>query len=172
MGSGRASPWATVPSRSTCRPGFPASTQNAGLAEQILNDLSGSVASYRHSYQVNDPSRGYDTALEAARDRLKYQQDDWAAFFKDDWNVTQNLTLNYGVRWDVYGVPYEAKGLATTPKGYNIFGISGSGSLTEIIAVGKNSPNPDLQVHPKDWNNFAPSFGFQLPGALGEPDDR
>ncbi len=132
--------------------GIPGIDQNAGLAEQILNDLSGSVASYRHSYQVNDPSRGYDTALEAARDRLKYQQ--------DDWNVTQNLTLNYGVRWDVYGVPYEAKGLATTPKGYNIFGISGSGSLTEIIAVGKNSPNPDLQVHPKDWNNFAPSFGF------------
>lgn len=135
--------------------------QNAGLAEQILNDLSGSVASYGHTYVVNDPARGFDTALEAARSRLKYHQDDWAAFFKDDWNVTRNLTLNYGVRWDVYGVPYEAKGLATYPKDFNILGISGpSGTLTQIIAVGKNSPNPDISVHPKDWNNIAPSFGF------------
>jgi hypothetical protein len=139
---------------------IPGIDQNAGLAEDILNDLSGSVASYSHTYVVNDPSRGFDTALDAARSRLTYHQDDWAAYFKDDWSVTQNLTLNYGVRWDVYGVPYEAKGLATYPEDYNIFGVSGSGDLTRIISVGRNSPNPDLQVHPKDWNNFAPSIGF------------
>ncbi|HLH31046.1 MAG TPA: hypothetical protein VKY31_07570, partial [Terriglobia bacterium] len=26
--------------------------------------------------------------------------------------------------------------------------------------VGKDSPNPSKLVHPNDWNNFAPSFGF------------
>ncbi len=139
---------------------IPGIDQNAGLAEDLLNDLSGSVASYGHNYLVNDPSRGFDTALDAARSRLVYPQDDWGAYFKDDWNVTPNLTLNYGVRWDVYGVPYEGKGLATYPKDYNILGISGSGSLTQIISVGRNSPNPNIQVYPKDWNNFAPSFGF------------
>ena len=31
--------------------------------------------------------------------------------------------------------------------------------------VGKNSPNPDLQVHKDDWNNFGPAVGlsWQLP---------
>jgi hypothetical protein len=134
--------------------------ENAGLAENILNDLAGSVDSYGHDYLVNDPSKGFDTILDTPKQNLNYHQDDWAAFFKDDWNITQNLTINLGVRWDVYGVPYEAKGLNTTAKDFNFGGISGNGSLTQIIPVGKNSVNPDINIYSKDWNNFAPSLGF------------
>ena len=128
-------------------------------AEDLLNDLTGTIDSQTQTYIVNDPARGFDDILVSNKREQNYHQDDWAAFFKDDWNVTQNLTLNYGVRWDVYGVPYEAQGINTVAKDYNIQGI-GSGSLTEIITVGKNSLNPNLQLYDRDWNNFAPSFGF------------
>ncbi len=136
--------------------------QNAGLAEQILNDLSGSVGGQAQSYIVNDPSRGFDDILVTNKQQLNFHQDDWAVFFKDDWNVSQNLTLNYGVRWDVYGLPYEAKGLNTMPdnKDFIYGGANNPNNLVSIIAVGRNSPNPDRNLYNKDWNNVAPSFGF------------
>ena len=137
--------------------------QNGGLAESLLNDLSGSVHSQGQAYIVNDPSRGFDDILVTNKQQLNFHQDDWAAFFKDDWNVTQNLTLNYGVRWDVYGVPYEAKGLNTMPSDKDLLiygGANNPNNLVDIIAVGKNSPNPDRNLYEKDWNNVAPSFGF------------
>jgi hypothetical protein len=140
---------------------IPGLDQNAGLAESILNDLAGSVQGWDHAYVVNDPSVGFEDFSTTPKKSVNYHQNDWAAFFKDDWNVTQNLTLNYGARWDVYGIPYEAKGLATAAKDGNFAGISGpAGALTEIIAVGRNSPNPNLNLIEKDWNNVAPSLGF------------
>ena len=143
---------------------FPNLHQNdAGLAESLLNDLSGSISGQNQTYIVNDPSRGFDDILVTNKQQLNFHQDDWAAFFKDDWNITQNLTINYGVRWDVYGVPYEAKGLNTAPSDVDLLiggGANNPNSLIEIITVGKNSLNPDRNLYPKDWNNVAPSFGF------------
>ena len=137
--------------------------QNGGLAESLLNNLSGSVSGQVQTYIVNDPSRGFDDILVTNKQQLNFHQDDWAAFFKDDWNVTQNLTLNYGVRWDVYGVPYEAKGLNTAPSDKELLiggGANNPNNLVQIITVGKNSLNPDRNLYDKDWNNVAPSFGF------------
>jgi hypothetical protein len=63
------------------------------------------------------------------------------------------LTINLGLRWDYYGVPWEKNGLTTglTGGGMALFGMSGRGfdgwmkpgqrsDLSEIIYVGPNSP--------------------------------
>ena len=134
---------------------------DADLAENILNDLAGSVDNVFQRYGVSEAGQGFVDLLVSNRLNTNSHQDDWSAFIKDDWNATQNLTLNWGIRWDVYGVPYEGKGLLTLPKDGNYLGISGpSGQLTELMPVGKNSPNPGLGAYPKDWNNFGPSLGF------------
>ena len=99
-------------------------------------------------------------------------------YFKDDWKIRNNLTLNLGLRWDFFGVPYESHGLMAAAAGgpSAIWGISGSGfsdwmkpglrgTNTVSAYVGKNSPKSGTPWYEDDYNNFGPAIGFawQLP---------
>jgi hypothetical protein len=145
----------------------------------LATDLSGTVANISQAFSLKpDPKNitwlDYPNYYKKYRD---FHQNEFMTFFKDDWKVTNNLTLNLGVRWEWFGVPYEGHGLMARPKGGNVFGLSGSsfadwykpgvrGTLTEYEFVGKYSPNPDVPLFNNDWNNFAPAVGFSwsLPG--------
>ena len=132
-------------------------------AEQILNDLAGSIHQMTQGFIQNKAAQTtWDDWNTEARRFRKFSQNDWAMFFKDSWNVTSNLTLNIGARYDKYGVFYEANGLLPRVKGgeKQIFAYQTNGSLTEVELVGKGSPNPNTLFQPNDWNNLAPSIGF------------
>ena len=107
--------------------------------------------------------------------RIKdFHQNEWGVFFKDDWKFRNDLTINVGLRYDYYGVPYEQNGLNAVPVGGSagLFGISGSsvadlwqpgriaGKPTDLQLAGKNSPNPDALFYNNDWDNFAPAVGI------------
>jgi hypothetical protein len=139
----------------------------------LLTDLSGSVANISQAFSLKpDPKSiawlDYPVYYKKFRD---YHQNEFMTFFKDDWKVTNNLTLNLGARWEWYGVPWESHGMMARPTGGNLFGLSGSsfadwykpgirGTLTTTEFVGKNSPNPDVPIYNNDWNNFGPAVGF------------
>ncbi|HLH33009.1 MAG TPA: TonB-dependent receptor, partial [Terriglobia bacterium] len=135
--------------------------QNQTVAQNVLLDLSGSVDSIHEGFSIsgskNPTFLDYRDEKEKRRD---YHQRDWTAFVKDDWKIRPDLTLNIGVRYEFFGVPWEANGLMAAPVGGNpgLYGIS-AGSLTNVQFVGKNSPNPNLKVHKDDWNNFGPAVG-------------
>ena len=144
--------------------GLSALTSNNGTtARNILYNLSGSIDNIKEGFDLRSSQKpvflGY-------ADGVKLKERDWhanevTAFFKDAWKVTSNLTLNLGVKWEWYGVPYEARGLA----GRVVNGIQGlcgiaCGALTTVELVGKNSPQPDKKLYNDDWNNFGPSIGF------------
>ena len=75
-----------------------------------------------------------------------------AAFFQDDWKVSRNLTLNLGIRYEVFGTWDDKQNTLRNM----VFG-PGSNEL-ERIASGK----VDLvqQFYPTDKNNFNPRLGF------------
>ncbi len=97
----------------------------------------------------NDPVAG---ELIQVRD---LQQHEINLFFKDDWKVTQKLTLNLGFRWDYYGVPYDKNGMTMTIVNGSDASSGGPGWFPELARsgergqdvqfqfVGPNSPNPD-----------------------------
>ncbi len=73
----------------------------------------------------------------------------YSGFFMDDWKVSQKLTLNLGVRYDLVTPPVEAKDRQLAfdlQKGQLLFAKAGSYRDRAFTDV--------------DKNNFAPRFGF------------
>ncbi|HSW38639.1 MAG TPA: TonB-dependent receptor, partial [Acidobacteriota bacterium] len=145
--------------------------------------LSGSAAHIRQWRYINrqGDTSWNDPIAEPALVRNVVQKE-FSLFFKDDWKATADLTLNLGVRYDYFGVPYLKNGLTTglVGGGGSLFGLTDgfqnwfqpigrgtvpSGSLTALEWVGPGSPNPEKQLYPTDTNNFGPAVGFayQLP---------
>ncbi|HYU98989.1 MAG TPA: TonB-dependent receptor [Pyrinomonadaceae bacterium] len=74
-------------------------------------------------------------------------------FGQDDWKVNENLTLNLGLRWDLFTQPTER---FDSMSNYN----PANDTLTR---AGENAPNGRDLVN-SDWNNFGPSAGFAWAG--------
>jgi hypothetical protein len=106
----------------------------AGAGSTALEDFFAGDP-FKASVQVGDPKR---------------QLHDWAygLFVQDDWRVTKNLTLNYGLRYEFSTVPKEA---------HNRLGNFDSSSATGVIQVGINGVSRPFDSAPKD---FAPRVGF------------
>jgi Carboxypeptidase regulatory-like domain/TonB dependent receptor len=150
-------------------------SNNATNARSLSNYLSASLSNLTALYFLTDPNQ-----LSAWSDFRNQQllttkliQREFSAFVKDDYKLTKNLTLNLGVRWDYYGVPYVASGLTVAPVdgGDASFGISGRdftgwmnpgrrAAPTAFEFVGPGSPNSSKTVYPNDYNNFGPAVGF------------
>jgi hypothetical protein len=92
---------------------------------------------------------------------------DYNGFFQDDWKISDRLTVNMGLRYDLYGLPAEAQnrlvnflpdtaviGTAVTPsQPPNGFVQAAGGPLAAVPEVAKT-------LVPTDKNNFSPRIGF------------
>lgn len=92
---------------------------------------------------------------------------DWSGFVQDDWKIHPRLTVNFGLRYDLYGLPAEDQGrLVNFLPNQAVIGTPGSpapppngfvqaegGSLAGVPFVEKT-------LVPTDKNNFAPRIGF------------
>jgi hypothetical protein len=162
-----------VPIDSTTVAGLVGNNQNN--ARNLLVDLAGSVGEVRQGFNLSGSANPvFKDYLELYHKERDFHQNEWSAFFKDDWKVRPNLTLNLGLRYEYVGAVWEAKGLAARPVGgkAGLFGISGTGfadmyqparlngNLTTVEFVGKKSPQPGKQLWNTDWNNFGPAIGL------------
>ena len=152
----------------------------------MLDYFSGSVGGIRQYFYAASSQGGgrWNNLLNGENRQLNDMRNrEFAAFFKDDWRVTNDLTLNLGVRYEYYGAPWENNGLTVALVGgsNSLWGAYGgdagafmssnpgqyqnSGNLTRYQFIGPNTPNPDLSTWNRDSNNIAPHVGFswQLP---------
>ncbi len=152
---------------------------NLGLAQGLLYDLTGTVTA---ALMVNNSPGGANPKFLPGETRFReWHQNEYSGFFKDDFKVTPSLTVNLGIRYELYVRPYEGqgKGLAPIGGGGAVFGISGNtfatgsfhpglltGALTKIQNIGPGTPNPGVNLYETDRNNFAPAVGFawSMPG--------
>ena len=145
---------------------------NQTLATNLLTDLTGSVSSISEGFGV---ANGKNPQWIVYPSRAAFEQRDANGFIKDDFKVASNLTLNFGMRWDWVGIPWEKWGreLAPTTGFAGAFGISGtnfanamwtpganSGSSTQMQTVGPNSSNPGQQLYQNYYKAFEPAVGL------------
>jgi hypothetical protein len=152
-------------------------TANTDRMRDLLLFLNGSLGRIEMGRFINSPEqvgRTWNDPLKGELTQVRdFQQNEFNVFFKDDWKLTDRLTLNMGMRWDYFGVPWDKNGMALTIAGggANLFGRSGPGfenwlkpgergQDVEFLFVGPNSPNPDMRVYRRDLNNVGPAVGF------------
>jgi hypothetical protein len=146
--------------------------QNLTQAQNMLLDLSGSLASWQQAF--NSAGGKNPSYIPGEPDQRDWKQHEYSGFFKDDWKVTHSLTVNLGLRYEYYSPPFEANGKSVIPVGGSAgaFGISGTsyasafspgtmnGSLTQLELVGPRSPNIGTPVYKPDYTTFLPGAGF------------
>jgi hypothetical protein len=175
-GSGAGLNPATAFTNATNFPGLVSNNQT--MANSMLYFLAGSVGSAQQYYFIQSPNHNNQWLSYIDRNRKinEPHESEFALFFKDDWKIRPSLTLNLGVRYEYYGVPYEGQGLTPVPQGGGLalFGVSGRSfknwlnpnnpadltQVTNLEFVGPKTPNPGKTLFPNDWNNIGPAVGF------------
>jgi hypothetical protein len=145
---------------------------NLTEAQNMLGDLSGSLSNWIQEF--NSAGGKNPNYIPGQPDQRTWRQHEYSGFFKDDWKVSHNLTVNLGLRYEYYGPPFEAEGKAAIPVNGSagVFGISGTsyaqafqpgvlqGSLTQLELVGPGSGHPGTPTYNPDYTTFLPGAGL------------
>jgi len=103
--------------------------------------------------------------------RRNFKYNEYEIYVEDSWKARPDFTLTYGLRWQYYGVPYEANGFqAINDTDFsNLFNIR---QLNGLNGVSGPNAEPFLRYdlggkangargfYEPDLNNFAPRFSF------------
>lgn len=111
------------------------------------NDTGSALANFLLGYQP-----GFFTRGTPGTDALQSNKE-LAFYVQDDWKATPDLTLNLGLRYDLFAAPVERFDRIS-----NFDPASGN-----IVVAGDNSPNGRDLVN-NDKNNFGPRIGFAYSG--------
>jgi hypothetical protein len=94
------------------------------------------------------PSKGFSYIGDTVRHTY---ENGYGLYFQDSYRVKPRVTLNYGLRWDYYGVVAEKKNL------FSNF-VESSATVGQLVQVGV--PGGLSKLYNPDYKNFAPRASF------------
>ncbi len=131
---------------------------NAGdraIAYNLLALQAGILSRYDLTFNVRDRQSGF---LPNEPEVRNFTNDNYAVYFQDKWKVNRRLTLNLGMRYELYTPVDETGALALLPV------LNGRSAITALL-----DPNGTLDFAGKaigrpwyrtDRNNWAPNMGL------------
>src|SRR6185295_16020567 len=132
------------------------STAQRNQANALYALLGGIVSTGAETFNVANASSGFVPGIGFEQ---KYHYGAHNLYFSDQWRVKPNLTLNLGVRYEIYPPNRELNGVIAEP-------ISADGDIRAALL----NPNGGLQTAGTnlgggkltkfDGNNFAPVLSF------------
>jgi hypothetical protein len=147
-----------------------ASSTDITNARNIYAVLTGRVTAINANARLVE-DKGQYAYLGNAFERS--HQKEFGFFGQDSWRMRPNLTVNYGVRWEVQGSFTPDNNSYTDVSISELWGVSGVGNLfkpgtltgspTKFTRFDSGNPS-----YKKDYKNFAPNLGFAwTPNAKG-----
>ena len=130
------------------------SSANLATANSLYSTLAGFVGSATQTFNVTSPTSGYVSGAPNLR-QLSYKT--YAGYFQDNWKVFPNLTLNLGVRYEVWTPMVEANSLYIEPP------LENSNIIQTLLDPNSNlsfTGGPNNPLYKTDKNNFAPNVGL------------
>ena len=141
-----------------------ATTPDIARARGIYATLIGSVTQLSGFAALSEDGKYSFLGTQVQRARLH----EIGSFASDTWRVNQNLTLNYGVRWEIQTPIVARNNVYANAPLESLYGRSGLGNIFKpgVLTGDQTTPvkyfRQEIDAKPYDtkFNNFAPSFGF------------
>ncbi len=127
-------------------------------ANQLLALLGGIVGAASQAFNVETQTSGF---IDGATQSRQFSYTAYGASVSDQWRVTPDLTVNFGVRYDLYTGLMSDNGLQLEPVITDINNPLPSllNPLGTYQFVGGNIGRPG-QIYNSDKNNFSPVISF------------
>jgi Carboxypeptidase regulatory-like domain/TonB dependent receptor-like, beta-barrel len=142
---------------------FPgASTTNLANARRLYAILTGRISEVQGIARLNEDTGEY---VYGGLGTQRARQTAAGFWLQDAWRLRSNLTINYGLRYDLQ-FPFVALNDSYSVGNYeDVFGVSGAGNTFKPGTLTGKPPTfhqlkEGERPYPMDWNNVAPSIGF------------
>jgi hypothetical protein len=133
------------------------STAQLGTANGLLALLGGIVSQGAQTFNLTDTNTGFENAPSIQ----PFEYENYSLFAADRWQVTNDLTLSLGLRYELFPSLRLANGLALEPviadPDNPVASLLNRNGTYNVIGGNSGSENA---YYKNDYNNFAPNVGF------------